>query len=67
MDYISNELLQESGVGKMVYLYSIHPKETLENKKLAGQLLNKWLRPAYGINDNYRDYQPSESSPRTQR
>jgi len=67
MEYIDSSLLQDSNVGRMVYLYSIHPKETNENKKLANQLLNKWLRPIYA-NDAYSvPYQSSESSPRTQR
>jgi len=41
--YISLQSLKDSGVGKFVHLYSIHPKETRENRELAERVLNKWL------------------------
>uniref|UniRef100_A0A7S4HRI6 TFIIS N-terminal domain-containing protein n=1 Tax=Vannella robusta TaxID=1487602 RepID=A0A7S4HRI6_9EUKA len=40
---ISLEILKDSGVGKFVHLYSIHPKETRENKELAERILNLWM------------------------
>mmetsp|Transcript_130510 Transcript_130510/g.194328 ORF Transcript_130510/g.194328 Transcript_130510/m.194328 type:complete len:290 (-) Transcript_130510:25-894(-) len=42
-NHITLQLLQDSGVGKFVHLYSIHPKETRENKELASRILSKWL------------------------
>merc|ERR1712137_1270263 len=65
MEYLTSDTLRESGIGKMVYLYSVHSKETPQNKKLASSILNKWMRPLYGNTDDYEE--PPERAPKVSR
>jgi len=47
-EYLDSNIIKDSGIGKMVYLYSVHPKETPANAKYAGQIMNKWMRNVFG-------------------
>lgn len=39
--------LLESGVGTIIHFYSINPKENLEIKKLALEIIHKWTRRVF--------------------
>ena len=49
---MSPGLIQESGVGKFVKLYSVHPKETNPNRTLAENILNKWMKYIFDRGDD---------------
>jgi len=53
---MSPGLIQESGVGKFVKLYSVHPKETNPNRTLAENILNKWMQYIFERGDDYPRY-----------
>lgn len=46
--------LRSSGIGKYVKLFSMHKKETLENRKMALSLVEKWSRPIFQTSDKVR-------------
>merc|ERR1712227_206703 len=51
---VSAETLKHSGIGKAVMLLYKHPKEVRGNKEICRELIARWSRPIYGLNDNYQ-------------
>lgn len=47
-------MLRSSGLGKYVKLFTLHKKETQENRKLALALIEKWSRPIFQTSDKVR-------------
>jgi len=62
----SAETLSSSKVGRAVMLIFKHPKEIRKNKELAGRLINKWSRPLFGLNENFRSMSKTEREERDQ-
>lgn len=47
--------LRESGIGRIVLFYYQRKKESLEIRKLAGDLITTWSRPIVGTSLNYSE------------
>ena len=56
--------MKESGVEDAVmYLYK-HSRDIMENKLLAGDIINNWTRPIFNKSSDYRDYDKEERQDR---
>lgn len=60
----SAETLTSSKVGRAVMLIFKHPKEIRANKEMAGRLINKWSRPLFGLNENFKSMSRDEREQR---
>jgi transcription factor SPN1 len=57
-DGIEVSHLRGSEIGKLIKMYSMHPKETPENRKTAGIIIERWSRMIFDLSE---DYKSSES------
>lgn len=49
-----DELLKESGIGRVCNTLAQHPEETQENKTALHTLIGRWSRAVFGQADSYK-------------
>lgn len=62
---IETSHLRESGLGRIVMFYYVREGESLEIKKLAGELIAQWSRPILGASLDYREMATRQEISRT--
>eukprot|EP01080_Neovahlkampfia_damariscottae_P003713 gene3713-6602_t len=61
-DGIEVSHLRGSEIGKLIKMYSIHPKETMENRKMASLIIEKWSRMIFDLSDDYKSSSGTQKS-----
>lgn len=61
---IETSHLRESGLGRIVMFYYVRERESLEIRKLAGDLIAQWSRPILGASLDYREMASARPEPR---
>eukprot|EP00794_Sanderia_malayensis_P010728 gene10728-11876_t len=56
--------LKMSGIGRAVMLLFKHPKETRQNRNIAGKIVAQWARPIFGVQTNFKDMSKEEREER---
>jgi len=61
---LNNGALKMSGIGRAVMLLYKHPKETRENRNLAGKIVSQWARLVFGVQTTFKDISKEEREER---
>lgn len=56
---IDKDLLMMSGIGRPVLMLSRHPRETVDNRRIAQRLVHKWSAPIFASKED--DTKPSDA------